>query len=55
MTRYWANSGGGNSDFQISGQSLIKENSRTSDDIDKKLGPGTQLDKRNKPTSKKLC
>ena len=49
------NADGGNSDFQISGQSLIKENSRTSDDIDIKLGPGTKLDKRNKPTSKKLC
>ena len=44
-------------DFRISGQSLIKENchnSRTSDDIDMKLGPVTKLDKRNKTTSKKL-
>ena len=45
----------GISDFQISGQSLIKENchnSRTSGDIDMKLGPVTKLDKRNKTTSK---
>ena len=44
-------------DFRISGQSLIKENcynSRTSDDIDMKLGPVTKLDKRNKTTSKNL-
>ena len=50
------NSDGGISDFQISGQSLIKENchnSRTSDDIDMKLRPVTKLDKRNKTTSKK--
>ena len=43
------NSYGGISDSQISGQSLIKENchnSRTSDDIDMKLGPVTKLDKR---------
>ena len=43
--------------FRISGQSLIKENchnSRTSDDIDMKLGPETTFDKRNKSTSKKL-
>ena len=42
---------GGISDFQISGQSLIKENShnsRTSDDID------TKLHKRNKTKSKKF-
>ena len=51
------NSDGCISDFQISGQSLIKENchnSRTSDDIDMKLGPVTKLDKRNKITSKKF-
>ena len=51
------NSDGGISDFQISGQSLIKENchnSRTSGDIDMKLGPVTKLDKRNKTTSKKF-
>ena len=51
------NSDGGISDFRISGQSLIKENchnSRTSDDIDMKLGPVTKLDKRNKITSKKF-
>ena len=44
------NSDGCISDFQISGQSLIKENchnSRTSDDIDKKLGPVTKIDKEN--------
>ena len=47
----------GISDFQISGQSLIKEsfhNSRTSDDIDMKLEPVTKIDKRNKITSKNL-
>ena len=47
------NSDVGISDFPISGQSLIKENchdSRTSDDIDMKLGPVTNLDKRNKTT-----
>ena len=47
----------GISDFRISGQSLIKENchnSRTSHDIDMKLGPVTKLDKRNKTTSKKF-
>ena len=44
-------SDGGISVFQISGQSLIKENchnSRTSDDIDMKLGAVTKLDKKNK-------
>ena len=53
---------GQNSDgsiFQFSdfGQSLIKENchnSRTSDDIDMKLGPVTKLHKRIKTTSKNL-
>ena len=48
---------GGIFDFQISGQSLIKvncQNSRTSDDVDMKLGPVTKLDKRNKATSKKI-
>ena len=47
----------GISDFRISGQSLIKENchnSRTSDNIDMKLGPVIKLDKRNRTTSKKL-
>ena len=41
------NSDGAISDFRISGQSLIKENcynSRTSGDIDMKLGPVTNLD-----------
>ena len=49
------NSEGGIPEFQISGQSLIKENfhnSRASNDIDMKLGPVTKLDKRNKTTSK---
>ena len=43
----------GVSDF---GQSLIKENchnSRTSDDINMKLGPVPKLDKKNKTMSKK--
>ena len=47
----------GISNFQISGQSLIKENchnSRTSDDIYMKLGPVTKLDKINKKLSKKF-
>ena len=51
------NSREGISNFRISGQSLIKENchnSRTSDDIDMKLGPVTKLDKKNKTPSKKL-
>ena len=51
------NSDGGISDLRISGQSLIIEichNSRTSDDINMKLGPVTKLDKRNKTTSKKI-
>ena len=45
------------SDFRISGQSFINENchnSRTSDDIDMKLGLVTKLDKRNTATSKKF-
>ena len=40
-------------DFQISGQSFIKKNchnSRTSNNIDLKLGPVTKLDKRNMTT-----
>ena len=51
------NSDAGISDFRISGQPLIKENcynSRASDDIDKKLGPVTKLDKRKISTSKKF-
>ena len=43
----------GISDFLISGESVIKENccnSRTSNDVDLKLGPATKLDKRNKAT-----
>ena len=48
---------GGISDFWIFGQFLITENfhnSRSSNDIDSKLGPVTKLDKRNKTTSKKI-
>ena len=51
------NSDGGIFYFRISGESLIKGNclnSRTSDDIDMKLGPVTNIDKRNKTTSKKF-
>ena len=51
------NSDGSISDFQISGRSRVKVNchkSRTSDDIDMKLGPVTELDKRDKSTSKKI-
>ena len=51
------NSDDGIYDFRNSGQSLIKVNcynSRTSDDIDIKLGPVTKFDKRNKTTSKKF-
>ena len=50
------NSDEGISDFQISGQSLIKENcynSRTSDGIDMKFGPVTKLDKGNKKKRQK--
>ena len=45
------NTDGDISDFRISGQSLTKESchsSRTSDDIDMKLGPVTKIDKKNK-------
>ena len=51
------NSAGAISDFRISGESLRNgdfHNSRTSDDIDMKLGPVTKLDKRNRTTSKKF-
>ena len=51
------NTDGGISDFAISGQSLIKENchnSRTSDDIDMKLGPVTKINNKIKTTSKKF-
>ena len=51
------NSDRGISNFQISDQSLIEIyccNSRSSDDIDMKLGLITKLDKRNKTTSKKF-
>ena len=52
----WQNAGGVISDFQISGQAFVKEicrNSRTSHDIDMKLGPLTKLDKSNTTTLKK--
>ena len=48
---------GGISDFQISSQSLIKKNcnnSRTSNDIDIKLGPVIKLNKKNTVTLKKF-
>ena len=51
------NSGRGISNFWISGHSLIKENrynSRTSDDIDMKLGQETKLEKINKTMSKTI-
>ena len=51
------NSDGGISDFRISGHSLIKENcynSRTSDDIDMKLGPVTKIDRETKQHQKNL-
>ena len=51
------NSNRGIFEFLTSGQSLIKVNcynSRTSDNIDMKLGPVTKLKKRSKVTSKKL-
>ena len=51
------NSDRGISDFQIFGQSLIKENclnSRSGININMKLGPVTKLNKRNTATSKKL-
>ena len=47
----------GISDIQLSGQPLVKgncHNSRTSDDIDIKLGPVNKIEKRNKKASKKL-
>ena len=49
------NSDGVISHFRISGQAFIKRNfhnSKTSDDIDMKLGSVAKLDKRNKATSK---
>ena len=49
------NSDGGISDFQISGQPFTEENchnSRTSNDIDVKLGPVTKLEKKNTAVSK---
>ena len=53
----WQNSDGGISDFRISGHFLIKvncRNSRTSYDIEIKLGPVIKIDKRNKTRSKKI-
>ena len=49
------NSDGVISDFQISGQSFVSKNcrnSRTSHDIDMKLGPVTKPDKRNSNVKK---
>ena len=54
---FWQNSDRGVSDFWISGQSLTKRkchNSRTSDDIDMKLGLVTKLDKRKKQRQENL-
>ena len=51
------NSDGGISDFEISGQSLIKENChnfRTSNYIDIKIEPVTKFGKRNTTMSKKF-
>ena len=51
------NSDGGISDFRISGQRIIKgncHNSRTSGDIDIKIGTVTKLDKKNKKKLKKF-
>ena len=51
------NPDGGISDFRISGQFLLKENchnSRTSDDIEMKLGLVNKLDKASKATLKKI-
>ena len=45
------------SDLWICGQSVKKENchnSRTSEDIDMKLGPVTKIDRKNKNPSKKI-
>ena len=49
------NSDGNISDFRSSGKFLIKgncHNSRTSDDIDMKVGPVTRLNQRNKKRQK---
>ena len=51
-TDTWKNSEGGISNFWISSQSFKKENSRTTDGIDLKVGPLTKFDMRNKSTSK---
>ena len=58
VSRYWAKFRWGIYDFQISGQSLIKEkcrNYRNSDDIDMKIGPVTKLVKKNKTRLKKFA
>ena len=50
------NSDGGISDFRISGESLIKENyhnSRTSEDVDMKLGPATRDKRKEKQNNVK--
>ena len=54
---YWAKFIRGYFRFRISGQSFLKENchnSRTSQDIEMKLGPVPKRDKRNMATSKKF-
>ena len=57
VSRFCENLEGGITDFRISGQSVINENghsSRTSHDIDMKLGPISKLDKRNTANLKKM-
>ena len=57
VSRYWAKLRRGYFRFPDFWSTLIKENchnSRTSDDIDMKLGTVTKLDKRNKKTAKKF-
>ena len=57
LGKFGQNSDWGIFDLRISGQSFIKENchnSRTSDDINMKLGLVTKPDKRNKILSKKI-
>ena len=56
VSRYWAKLRRGYFLFPASGQSLIKENchnSRTSNDIDIKLGPVSEFDKRTQQRQKK--
>ena len=57
VSRYWAKLRRGYFRFPASGQSLIKENchnSRTSNDIDIKLGPVSEFDKRTQQRQKKI-